>query len=63
MLELIQFNQVEKVITTGLVISFLAKKLLAELEEQAQAMGYLTSIIRRKKVHNYTDINYNYEKC
>lgn len=63
MLEFIQFNQVEKVITNGLVISFLAKKLLAELKEQAQAMGYLTSIIRRKKVHNYTDINYKYTKC
>lgn len=45
MLELIQFEQAEKVTASGLVISFLAKKPLAELKEQAQAMGYLTSDI------------------
>lgn len=43
MLELIQFEQVEKVTASGLVFSFLAKKPIAELKEQAQAMGYLTS--------------------
>ena len=43
MLELIQFDQVEKVTASGLVISFLAKKPLTELKEKAQAMGYLTS--------------------
>ena len=45
MLELIQFEQVEKVMTRGLVFSFLAKRSLAGLKEQAQEMGYLTSEI------------------
>ena len=45
MLELIQFEQAEKVTARGLVFSFLAKKPLAGLKEQAQEMGYLTSEI------------------
>ena len=45
MLELIQFEQAEKVTSTGMVFSFLAKKPLAELKEQSEAMGYLTSDI------------------
>lgn len=35
----------EKVTASGLVFSFLAKKPLAELKEQAQSMGYLSSDI------------------
>ena len=45
MLELIQFEQTEKVTSTGMVFSFIADKPLTELKEQAQAMGYLTSDI------------------
>ncbi|MGN0294229.1 MAG: VOC family protein [Lachnospiraceae bacterium] len=40
MLELIQMDQAEKVTATGIVISFLAKKPLAEIKEHAKAMGY-----------------------
>ena len=43
MLELIQFEQAEKVTSTGMVFSFLAKKPLTELKEQSETMGYLTS--------------------
>lgn len=45
MLELIQFDQAEKVSASGMVISFLATKPLTELKEKAEAMGYLTSAI------------------
>lgn len=45
MLELIQFEQTEKVTSTGMVFSFIADKPLTELKEQAQAMGYHTSDI------------------
>lgn len=45
MLELIQFEQAEKVTSTGMVFSFLAKRPLMELKEQSEAMGYLTSNI------------------
>lgn len=45
MLELIQFDQTEKVTAAGMIFSFLAKKPLAELKEQAEAMGYCASEI------------------
>lgn len=45
MLELIQFEQSEKVAVSGMVMSFLAKKPLAELKLKAQEMGYITSDI------------------
>lgn len=45
MLELIQFEQAEKVTSTGMVFSFPANKPLTELKEQADAMGYHTSDI------------------
>ncbi|MGN0962896.1 MAG: VOC family protein [Clostridia bacterium] len=45
MLELIQFDQAEKVTATGMVFSFTAQKPLAELKEKAEAMGYPASDI------------------
>lgn len=43
MLELIQFEQAEKVTAAGMVFSFLADKPLAQLKAQAEAMGYRAS--------------------
>ena len=45
MLELIQFDQAEKVTANGMVFSFLANKPLAQLKEQAAAMGFHASPI------------------
>ena len=45
MLELIEFEGVEKVITKGMVLSFSAKNELEELREKALTLGYFPSEI------------------
>ena len=45
MLELIEFEGVEKVITKGMVLSFSAKGELEELREKALTLGYFPSEI------------------
>lgn len=45
MVELIQFDQVEKVTASGLNFGFSSNEPLSELKEKAQAMGYPTSDI------------------
>lgn len=45
MLELIQFDEAEKVTASGMVISFLADKPLAELRDKALELGYSASDI------------------
>ena len=52
MLELIQFEQTEKVTSTGMVFSFIADKPLTELKEQAQAMGYFIATAEAGSFHS-----------
>ena len=56
MLELIQFDQADKVTASGLVISFLAKEPLSELKAKAEEMGYPASdiISQPPKPANFT---------
>lgn len=56
MLELIEFDGVEKVVTKGMVMSFSAKGELEELREKASALGYSPSeiIAREPKPKHFT---------